>query len=146
MTTHKAQGASIPETFVLGLGDREMSYVQLTRHKGTCHLYCQSDALESLLPEQDAPNEPSSVLSQLKNTVSTMEKSHQKQTSQDFEAVEVGTEQDLEKSKGQEPSQNAETLSNVLPNSSAFVPLSPAHELSLELGVEAGVSDGGGVE
>lgn len=52
VTTHKAQGATVDRTFVLGGGwmqDRELSYVQMSRHREDCHIYTSvADAGEDL--------------------------------------------------------------------------------------------------
>jgi len=52
VTTHKAQGATVDRTFVLAGGwmqDRELSYVQMSRHREDCRIYAsEADAGEDL--------------------------------------------------------------------------------------------------
>jgi len=48
VTTHKAQGVTVDRAFVLGLGDREMGYVQMTRHRDECHIYITALEIDKL--------------------------------------------------------------------------------------------------
>lgn len=52
VTTHKAQGATVDRTFVLAGGwmqDRELSYVQMSRHREDCRIYTsEADAGDDL--------------------------------------------------------------------------------------------------
>ncbi|WP_153116902.1 MobF family relaxase [Rhodocyclus tenuis] len=48
ITTHKSQGATVRASYVFGLGDREMGYVQSTRHKDRAHFYFTAADLEQL--------------------------------------------------------------------------------------------------
>jgi ATP-dependent exoDNAse (exonuclease V) alpha subunit len=48
VTTHKAQGVTVDRAFVLGLGDREMGYVQMTRHRDACHIYITAQEIDKL--------------------------------------------------------------------------------------------------
>lgn len=53
-TTHKAQGATVDRTFVLAGGwmqDRELSYVQMSRHRDSCRLYAAEPELGEDLAE-----------------------------------------------------------------------------------------------
>jgi len=60
ITTHKAQGATVQAAYVYGLGDREMSYVQLTRHVLEGRLYLTAKQLESVVDaaESEAAIQP----------------------------------------------------------------------------------------
>ncbi|GIK46148.1 MAG: hypothetical protein BroJett012_20510 [Betaproteobacteria bacterium] len=48
VTTHKAQGVTIDHAFVLGLGNKEMGYVQMTRHRETCELFLTAKEIDQL--------------------------------------------------------------------------------------------------
>lgn len=48
VTTHKAQGVTVDHAFVLGLGNKEMGYVQMTRHRETCELYLTAKEIDQL--------------------------------------------------------------------------------------------------
>lgn len=54
VTTHKSQGVTVAAAYILGLGDREMAYVQLTRHKDECYVYIDAKALEKAVEEAEA--------------------------------------------------------------------------------------------
>lgn len=48
VTTHKAQGVTVDHAFVLGLGNKEMGYVQMTRHRETCELFMTAKEIDQL--------------------------------------------------------------------------------------------------
>jgi len=48
VTTHKAQGVTVDHAFVLGLGNKEMGYVQMTRHRETCELFLTAKEIDQL--------------------------------------------------------------------------------------------------
>lgn len=48
VTTHKAQGVTIDHAFVLGLGNKEMGYVQMSRHRETCELFLTAKEIDQL--------------------------------------------------------------------------------------------------
>lgn len=51
VTTHKAQGVTVNKAFVLGLGDREMGYVQMTRHRDEANIYISAKEIDKLEDE-----------------------------------------------------------------------------------------------
>ncbi|BCA80312.1 MobF family relaxase [Desulfuromonas sp. AOP6] len=76
VTTHKAQGVTVDQTFVLGGGsmtNREMSYVQMSRHRDSAHLYVD----RSIVAEAE----------NLEKLEKAMARSQQKETSLDYEAA-----------------------------------------------------------
>ncbi len=48
VTTHKAQGVTVDYAFVLGLGNKEMGYVQMTRHRESCELFLTAKEIDKL--------------------------------------------------------------------------------------------------
>ena len=73
VTTHKAQGVTVDKTFVLGGGsmtNREMAYVQMSRHRDAAHLYVDQGIVA------EAEN--------LEKLEKAMAKSQQKETSLDY--------------------------------------------------------------
>ncbi|MDW7644081.1 MAG: MobF family relaxase [Desulfuromonadales bacterium] len=85
VTTHKAQGVTVGQTFVLGGGsmtNREMSYVQMSRHRDSAHLYVD----RSIVAEAE----------NLEKLEKAMAKSQQKETSLDYReaAPELETRQE----------------------------------------------------
>lgn len=84
VTTHKSQGATVASSYVFGLGDREMSYVQLTRHKEECRIYATAAEIEELKDEAETDE----LMQRLSDTERTLSESHQKTTTLDFELVE----------------------------------------------------------
>jgi len=48
VTTHKAQGVTVDHAFVLGLGNKEMGYVQMTRHRETCELFLTAKEIDQI--------------------------------------------------------------------------------------------------
>lgn len=58
VTNHKSQGVTVAASYILGLGDREMSYVQLTRHKDEAHVFLDAKTLEkAVAAAEDAASE-----------------------------------------------------------------------------------------
>ena len=54
LTTHKAQGVTVDQTLILAGGpmtDRELSYVQMSRHRDTAKLFVDRETLDELLIE-----------------------------------------------------------------------------------------------
>ncbi|RLS33710.1 MAG: hypothetical protein DWH80_00030, partial [Planctomycetota bacterium] len=65
LTTHKAQGMTTENTFILTGGsmtDREMSYVQASRARGTTRWYV-ADELSSVLPQMQRSHEKHAAMS-----------------------------------------------------------------------------------
>lgn len=60
VTNHKSQGVTVAASYLLGLGDREMSYVQLTRHKEDCRIFLDAKTLQKAVEaaEADATDNP----------------------------------------------------------------------------------------
>ena len=80
ITTHKAQGVTVDRAYVLTGGpmtDRELTYVQMSRHRDNAQIYVDRDTADELLPT------PEKRIEELARTLS---RSHQKDSTQDYEA------------------------------------------------------------
>lgn len=91
VTTHKAQGVTVDATYVLAgsMNDRELSYVQLSRHRDEARLYVPQAAVEDELRAADLEL-TGNAIEDLKSLVRQMERSGQKETTLDY--IEIAQE------------------------------------------------------
>ena len=77
VTTHKAQGVTVQNSFVLGGGamtNREMSYVQMSRHKESATLYLSKPEIINTLKAQSPEYEPTEKMIALAESIAKQEK------------------------------------------------------------------------
>lgn len=84
VTTHKAQGVTVDNCYILAGGimaDRELSYVQLSRHRDEAHIFIAHDELPDLEREglDDKP-----ALEDIKETLDHMRRSRAKESTADM--------------------------------------------------------------
>lgn len=86
ITTHKAQGVTVDRTYVLTGGpmaDRELTYVQLSRHRDNARIYVDRDTADELLPPEPEK--------QIADLARTLDRSHPKDSTQDYD-LEIESE------------------------------------------------------
>ena len=90
VTTHKAQGVTVDNCYILGGGimaDRELSYVQLSRHRREAHIVIARDELSD--QERASLGDKSADLGDIKEAVDHMQRSRAKVSTADMtETVE----------------------------------------------------------
>jgi len=72
VTTHKSQGVTVQNAFVLGGGSmvsREMAYVQMSRHEESAHLYLNKKEVIDTLKSQNPESEPTQKMLALAESI-----------------------------------------------------------------------------